>query len=269
MVSRSSLTEAGKGSGGEAKSTVSDYAIFVENLSKDYGDVRAVRDLTLRIPEREIFGLLGPNGSGKTTTINCLSGLIKPTGGALRVGGFDVQRETSRVREILGICPQETALFPYLSGRENIQLFGDLYAVPREQLKQNVTYVIEKVGLASDIDRRVSKYSGGMKRRISIAMALVQDPKILFLDEPTIGMDPQSRRAIWDFVSELKKRGKTILLTTHYMEEAEELCGIVGIMDQGSVIELGSPADLKSKYGARDLEQVFLQLTGRRIWEGA
>jgi ABC-2 type transport system ATP-binding protein len=245
------------------------YAIVLENFTKDYGDVKAVNDLTLRIPEGEIFGLLGPNGSGKTTTINCLSGLADPTLGHLKVGGFDVQKETSSERGILGICPQETALYPFLSGEENIELFGELYSVPKEVLKRNVSYVIEKVGLTDDAHRRVSKYSGGMKRRVSIAMALVQDPKIVFLDEPTVGMDPQSRRAIWDFIVELKEKGKTILLTTHYMEEAEQLCDEVGIIDHGKLIEIGSPDALKSKYGVKDLEEVFIQLTGRRIREGA
>ena len=244
-------------------------AILIENFKKDYGDVKAVEGLTLRIPEGMIFGLLGPNGSGKTTTINCLSGLINPTSGLLKVGGYDVQKESGKVRQILGICPQETALYPYLSGKENIELFGDLYCVPKETLKKNVEYVIEKVGLSEEINRKVGKYSGGMKRRVSIAMALVQDPKIVFLDEPTVGMDPQSRRAIWDFVSELRSKGKTILLTTHYMEEAEALCEQVGVIDHGKLIELGSPRDLNSKYSVKNLEEVFIQLTGRKIREGA
>lgn len=246
-----------------------DYAIVLENFAKAYGDVKAVDGLSLRIREGEIFGLLGPNGSGKTTTINCLSGLIPPTEGSLQVGGFDVQKETAKVRRILGVCPQETALYPYLSGRENVELFGDLYCIPPEVLKHNVSEVMQKVGLEADADRRVDKYSGGMKRRVSIAMALVQDPKILFLDEPTIGMDPQSRRAVWDFIEELKERGKTVLLTTHYMEEAEQLCDEVGIIDHGKLIELGPPGALKSKYSAKDLEAVFIQLTGRKIREEA
>ncbi|MDG6905610.1 MAG: ABC transporter ATP-binding protein [Nitrososphaerota archaeon] len=246
-----------------------DYAIDVENFTKDFGDVKAVDGLTLKIPEGEIFGLLGPNGSGKTTTINCLSGLVEPTSGLLKVGGFNVQKESKHERKILGICPQETAFFPYLSGKENVELFGELYSVPREQLKRNVPFILEKVGLTDDAKRRVSKYSGGMKRRVSIAMALVQDPKIVFLDEPTVGMDPQSRRAIWDFVVELKEEGKTILLTTHYLEEAEQLCDEVGIIDQGKLIELGSPEALKEKYRVKDLEEVFIQLTGRKIRDGA
>jgi len=249
--------------------TASTAAIAIENLTKDYGDVRAVDGLTLEVSQAEVFGLLGPNGSGKTTTINCLTGLLKPTSGTIKVGGFDVQREGQRAREILGVSPQETAVFDCLTGRENVELFGSLHSVPKASLGARVDYAIEKVGLMDDAGRRVSKYSGGMKRRVSIAMALVTDPRIILLDEPTVGMDPQSRRAVWDFILELRDKGKTVLLTTHYMEEAEELCDKVGIIDHGRLIALGTPAELKAKYGARDLEDVFIQLTGRRIREGA
>lgn len=244
-------------------------AVVIEGLTKDYGDVRAVNDLTLSIPEAEVFGLLGPNGSGKTTTINCLTGLLKPTKGSIRVGGFDIQTEGPKARDILGVSPQETAVYSYLTGKENVRLFGELYSVPKKLLDARVDYVMEKVGLIEESGARVGKYSGGMKRRVSIAMALVRDPKIVLLDEPTVGMDPQSRRAVWDFIIELKDRGKTVVITTHYMEEAEELCDRVGIIDHGRLIALGPPAELKTKYGAKDLEDVFIQLTGRRIREGA
>jgi len=244
-------------------------AIEIENFTKEYGDIKAVDNLSLRIEEGEIFGMLGPNGSGKTTTINCLSGLVSPTAGVLKVEGLDVRRQSSKVREILGVCPQETALYPFLTGRENIELFGVLYSIPRHLLDHNVSYVVEKVGLTDDAGRRAGKYSGGMKRRVCIAMALVQDPKVVFLDEPTVGMDPQSRRSIWDFIMEMKDKGKTILLTTHYMEEADQLCDRVAIIDHGQLIELGTPEELRRKYNARDLEEIFLRLTGRRIREGA
>ncbi len=171
--------------------------------------------------------------------------------------------------KIMGVSPQETAVYGYLTGRENVRLFGELYSVPTSALGARVDYVLEKVGLMDDANRKVGKYSGGMKRRVSIAMALVTDPKIVLLDEPTVGMDPQARREVWDFILELKDKGKTIVLTTHYMEEAEELCDRVGVIDHGKLIALGSPDDLKAKYGARDLEDVFIQLTGRRIREGA
>ncbi len=244
-------------------------ALAVEGLTKDYGDVRAVDDLTLEIPEAQVFGLLGPNGSGKTTTINCVTGLLQPTKGRILVGGFDIRTEGGAARGIMGVSPQETAVFPYLTGKENVELFGTLYSVPKASLRPRVDYAMEKVGLTEEAGRKVAKYSGGMKRRVSIAMALVTDPRIVLLDEPTVGMDPQSRRAVWDFVLELKDKGKTIVLTTHYMEEAEELCDVVGIIDHGKLIALGTPADLRAKYGARDLEDVFIQLTGRRIREGS
>jgi len=245
------------------------FGVEIQGLTKQYKDVTALDNLSLEIVSGELFGLLGPNGSGKTTTINCLSGLVKPTKGKMKVAGFDVESEIQKVRAVLGVSPQETAVYSHLSGRENIELFGSLYSIPKDELKRNTEYLLEKVGLVEDAKRRVGRYSGGMKRRANLAMALVQDPKIAFLDEPTVTMDPQSRRAIWDFIRELKAKGKTIILTTHYMEEAEELCDRVGIIDHGKLIELGSPAELRSKYGAKTLEDVFIQLTGRGIREGA
>ena len=245
------------------------FGVDIQGLTKQYRDVAAVDNLNLGILSGELFGLLGPNGSGKTTTINCLSGLVKPTKGRMKVAGFDVATEIQKVRAVLGVSPQETAVYSHLSGKENIELFGSLYSIPKDELKRNTEYLLEKVGLVEDANRRVGRYSGGMKRRVNLAMALVQDPKIAFLDEPTVTMDPQSRRAIWDFIRELKAKGKTIILTTHYMEEAEELCDRVGIIDHGKLIELGSPAELRSKYSAKTLEDVFIQLTGRAIREGA
>ena len=238
------------------------FGIEIQGLTKQYKDVTAVDNLSLGIVSGELFGLLGPNGSGKTTTINCLNGLVKPTKGKMKVAGFDVESEIQKVREVLGVSPQETAVYPHLSGRENIELFGSLYSIPKEELKRNTKYLLEKVGLVEDAKRKVGRYSGGMKRRVNLAMALVQNPKVAFLDEPTVTMDPQSRRAIWDFIRELKAKGMTIILTTHYMEEAEELCDRVGIIDHGKLIELGSPVELRSKYGAKTLEDVFIQSYG-------
>lgn len=243
-------------------------AIQIDRLTKKYGEIVAVDSLDLVIDEGELFGLLGPNGSGKTTAINCLTGLTRMTSGTIRVAGLDIRNDLNAVRSMLGVSPQETAVYPHLTGRENIELFGSLYSVPRERLKERTDALIQKLGLTQDADRRVAKYSGGMKRRVSIAMALVQDPAIVFLDEPTVTMDPQSRRAMWDVIRQLKSEGKTTLLTTHYMEEAEELCDRVGVLDHGKLIELGSPGDLKAKHEARTLEDVFLKLTGRMIREG-
>ena len=195
--------------------------IEIVGLTKAYADVVALDGLDLSIAKGELFGLLGPNGSGKTTTINCLCGLVKPTKGSVRVAGFDALSETGKVRAIIGVSPQETAVYSHLTGRENIEFFGSLYSCPKDLLAKNAEALIQRLGLVADADRRVARYSGGTKRRVSIAMALVQDPEVVFLDEPTVTMDPQSRRAMWEVIKELKARGKTVVLTTHYIEEAE------------------------------------------------
>ncbi len=241
--------------------------ILIENLTKKFEDVTAVDSLFLEIEKGELFGLLGPNGAGKTTVIKTLCGLLKPTSGSIWVGGFDFQKEAAKVKELIGVCPQDTAAYPYLSGRENVELFGNLHAMPKQKLKKNTEELLEKMSLSEDAGKRLGKYSGGMKRRINLIMALVHDPEIAFLDEPTVAMDPQSRHAVWDFIRELKERGKTIILTTHYMEEAEELCDRIGIIDHGKLIALGSPKQLRDKFKAKDLEEVFIGLTGRKIRE--
>ena len=243
-------------------------AIVIDKLTKEFEDVVAVDELSIEVEKGELFGLLGPNGAGKTTIINVLCGLLEPTGGSASVGGYDVQKESQKVKELIGVCTQETAVYPYLTGRENVELFGNLHAMPKEKLKKNTDELLEKLGLAEDAERRVGKYSGGMRRRINLIMALVNDPEIAFLDEPTVAMDPQSRHAVWDFIIGLKNQGKTVILTTHYMEEAEQLCDRVGIIDHGKLIALGSPEQLKKKFGAKNLEEVFIGLTGRRIREG-
>jgi ABC-2 type transport system ATP-binding protein len=241
--------------------------IVIENLTKKFEDVTAVDGLSLKIGKGELFGLLGPNGAGKTTALKVLCGLLEPSSGSAHVGGYDVRKDASKVKELIGVCPQDTAAYSFLSGRENVELFGNLHAMPKEKLRKNTDGLLEKMSLADDANRRFGKYSGGMKRRINLIMALVHDPDIAFLDEPTVAMDPQSRHAVWDFIRELKNRGKTIILTTHYMEEAEELCDRVGIIDHGKLIALGSPKQLKDKFKAKDLEEVFIGLTGRKIRE--
>jgi len=243
-------------------------AIVLENLTKKFEDVTAVDGLSLQIEKGELFGLLGPNGAGKTTIIKILCGLLEPTNGTATVGGYDVQRDSAKMKELIGVCPQDTAAYPYLTGMENVEFFGNLYAMSKAKLKENAKKLLDKMSLSQDAGRRVRKYSGGMKRRINLIMALIHDPEIAFLDEPTVAMDPQSRHAVWDFIRDLEKQGKTIILTTHYMEEAEELCGRVGIVDHGKLIALGSPKELMNENDAKDLEDVFIKLTGRRIREG-
>jgi ABC-2 type transport system ATP-binding protein len=242
-------------------------AVVVERLTKNYEDITALEDLSLQIEKGELFGLLGPNGAGKTTTINILCGLTKPTSGTAKVGGFDVQKETEKVKELIGVCPQETAIYPYLTGAENVELFGNLHSMTKRDTETRRNMLLERLGLTQDAKRRAEKYSGGMKRRLSLILALIHDPEIAFLDEPTVAMDPQSRHAVWDFIKELKIQGKTIILTTHYMEEAEALCDRVGIIDHGKLIALGNPKDLISRDGVKNLEEVFINLTGRRIRE--
>jgi len=242
-------------------------AITIDNLTVKFEDVIALDGLSLNVEKGELYGLLGPNGAGKTTAINVLCGLLEPTDGSVRVGGYDVQKNPDKVKELIGFCPQETAIYPYLTGRENVELFGNLHLMPKEKLKKNTEEFLEKMGLTQDSTRRVGKYSGGMKRRINLIMGLIHDPEIAFLDEPTVAMDPQSRHSVWDFIKELKSKNKTVILTTHYMEEAEELCDRVGIIDYGKLIALGSPRELMDKYKEKNLEDVFIQLTGRRIRE--
>lgn len=247
---------------------MTDAAIEVKDLGKRFGETVALRGLNLQVARGELFGLLGPNGAGKSTTINILCGLLAPTSGSARVGGHDLPKETRAVKEIIGVCPQEFGVFPFLTGRENVLLFGDLAGVSKKVLKARADDLLKRMGLDGEADRRVKGYSGGMKRRISVVTALIGDPEIAFLDEPTTGLDPQSRRAVWDFIRSLKQRQRTVVLTTHYMEEAEVLCDRVAIIDQGRLIALGTPAELKTAHGAKDLEEVFLLLTGRRIREG-
>ena len=246
---------------------MSESAIVTQNLTKRFESLTAVDDLDLEIGWGELFGLLGPNGAGKTTTINMLCTLLDPTQGSARVGGHDVVSEPDKVREVIGVCPQEPAYYDYLTGRENIELFGALHSIPKDELKKRVESLIEKIGMEDHADRKAGKYSGGMIRRVSTAMALINDPKIALLDEPTVAMDPTARREIWDFIKSLKAQGKAIILTTHYMEEAEELCDRVGIIDEGKLIALGSPDELKQQHGAENLEEVFLKLTGKKLKE--
>ena len=245
------------------------YSIELQNLTKRFGDKTAVDDLTLTINDGELFGLLGPNGAGKTVTIKTLCGLIKPTSGTARINGFDATREADKVHRIIGLCPQEPAYFSYLTGRENIEIFGTFQGVHPKLLRERTTQLIDAVGLSADANRRASKYSGGMVRRVSLAMALIHDPAVAFLDEPTVAMDPQSRHATWDIIRDLKKRGKTVVLTSHYIEEVDALADRVGIIDNGKLIALGTPDELKQKHNATSLEDVFIAMTGRNIREAA
>jgi ABC-2 type transport system ATP-binding protein len=224
----------------------------VKNLSKKYGDFAAVKGISFEISEGEVFSLLGPNGAGKTTTISMLSTLFTPTGGEATIGGRSVTKEPMAVRNLIGVVPQELAVYDELTGRENLIFWGQMYGLAGKALRRRVDEVLEQIGLTDKAKQRVKTYSGGMKRRVNIGVGLLHKPRLLFMDEPTVGIDPQSRRAILDSVKDLNRQGMTVLYTTHYMEEAQELSNRVGIIDHGELIALGTQAELTRQVGEND-----------------
>lgn len=222
------------------------------NLVKKYGDLSAVDDVSFSIQEGEIFSLLGPNGAGKTTTISMLSTLIEPSSGDAFIDGRSIRAEPYAVRSLIGVVPQELALYDDLTARENLSFWGKMYGLSGKPLNARIDAVLEQIGLAERAKERVKTYSGGMKRRVNIGVGLLHQPKLLFMDEPTVGIDPQSRRAILDSVKELNRQGMSVLYTTHYMEEAQELSHRVGIIDHGKLIALGTQAELTRQVGEMD-----------------
>ena len=243
--------------------------LIASGLRKSFGDMTAVDGVDFSIREGEIFGLLGPNGAGKTTTIRMLSTVLRADGGDVTIGGNSVSADADEVRKIIGVCPQELALYPELSANDNLIFFGRMAGLGGRDAKNAARENLEKVGLADRAKDKVDDFSGGMKRRVNIAIALMSRPKMLFLDEPTVGIDPQSRNHIFDTVESLRDDdGMTILYTTHYMEEADRLCDRIGVIDYGRLIALGSARELKARLGDPDqvtLESVFLHLTGRSL----
>jgi len=235
--------------------------IVVQGLRKQFDPPRgpvAADDLSFDIREGEIFSLLGPNGAGKTTTISMLSCLLRPDVGDARVGGFSVTREPEKVKELIGVVPQDVALYEDLTGRENLLFWGRMYGLKGPRLTQRVDEVLELIGLVDRQKDRLGKYSGGMKRRVNIGAALLHNPRFLYLDEPTVGIDPQSRRSILDGVKDFKAAGVTVLYTTHYMEEAQELSDRIGILDKGKMIALGTQDELVHLVGEHTRIEVTL-----------
>jgi ABC-2 type transport system ATP-binding protein len=228
--------------------------IQIADIRKTFGDTVAVDGLSLEIEAGEVFGLLGPNGAGKSTTIGMIVGLLRPDSGSVRVDGADPAVPATRSR--LGVAPQALAIYDELSARENIEFFGSLYGLDRKARSSSAAELLELVGLTDRAGERVKGYSGGMKRRINLACALVHEPEVVLLDEPTAGVDPQSRNAIFEIVRELSGRGKTIVYTTHYMEEAQKLCDRVGVIDKGSLLALGSVDDLIASHGGESVVRV-------------
>jgi ABC-2 type transport system ATP-binding protein len=218
--------------------------IEVEKLVKKYGERVAVNEVSFSVQEGEIFGLLGPNGAGKTTTISILATLLPPDGGKVIIGGYDLAREANKIKPLIGFVPQELALYPTLSAWDNLAFFGRIYGLRGNVLKERIATALDMVGLRERAGDAVRTFSGGMKRRLNIAASLLHRPRILFLDEPTVGVDPQSRNFIFEHIEQLKAEGMTIIYTTHYMEEAERLCDRVAIMDEGRILALDTPKGL-------------------------
>ena len=224
--------------------------IKIRNLTKRYGDLVAVDNISLEIGKNEIFGLLGPNGAGKTTVIHMLATLLKPTAGTAVVNGYDIIAEPSKVRSSIGIVFQAPSSDDMLTGYENLKIHAFLYGVPSHEREQRIQSVLELVGLAERQNDQVKKYSGGMRRRLEIARGLLHRPTVMFLDEPTLGLDPGSRGMMWEYIKKLvKEEEMTLILTTHYMEEADHLCNRIGIIDEGKIISLDTPSNLKKSVG--------------------
>ncbi|HLG77703.1 MAG TPA: ATP-binding cassette domain-containing protein [Ktedonobacteraceae bacterium] len=224
-------------------------AIELYYLVKMFGAFCAIDHLSLTVRQGEIFGLLGPNGSGKTTTVNIIAGLLQPTSGMVRIFGHDILESTDQVRRLLGVVPQETSLYEELSAWDNLEFHYDLFGLPSKQKCARISAILELVQLVDRKHARVGTFSGGMKRRLALGRALLHDPQLLYLDEPTLGVDVQSRNALWTHIRSLRDAGKTVLLTTNYMEEAQALCNRVAILDHGLLIAIDSPEHLRQHYG--------------------
>ena len=245
-------------------------AVEARGLVKHYDDVEAVRGVDLRVPAGQVFGFLGPNGAGKSTTVRMLTTLLTITAGEARVGGIDVQSDPDGVRRRIGVALQEAGLDPRQTGRELLELQGRLFGLGAAEAVDRARELLALVELEDAADRRIKGYSGGMKRRLDLASALVNEPEVLFLDEPTTGLDPASRVTVWDEVRRINARGTTVFLTTQYLEEADQLCDMLAIIDGGRIVREGTPADLKAglrsrwgRDGEPTLDDVFLDATGR------
>lgn len=242
--------------------------IEAENLTKKYGDRTVVDHITLKVEKGEIFAFLGPNGAGKTTTIKMLTTLLNPTEGKVVLNGFDTEKDADKVRTSFGIVFQDPSLDTELTAYENMEIHAVLYGVPKEVYTSRTEELLKLVELDDRRNDLVKNFSGGMKRRLEIARGLLHHPKVLFLDEPTLGLDPQTRNLLWNYIKELNsKEGITVFLTTHYMEEADKMSNRIAVIDHGKIIDTGSSKELKERTGTNTLEEAFLKLTGSAIRE--
>jgi ABC-2 type transport system ATP-binding protein len=223
--------------------------IIAEQLARHFGDVKAVDGIDLTVNQGEIFGFLGPNGAGKSTAVRMLTTLLRPTSGTARVAGFDVVKQADEVRRNIGVALQDAAIDPLMTGNELLELQAVLYGIASNKMKERAGELLERVGLTAAADRRVSTYSGGMRRRLDLALSLIHQPAVLFLDEPTTGLDPMSRLTLWEEVRRLNREGTTVMLTTQYLEEADQLADRIAIIDHGKIVREGKPSDLKRTVG--------------------
>ncbi|MEI8023410.1 MAG: ATP-binding cassette domain-containing protein [Actinomycetota bacterium] len=227
--------------------------IIAEDLVRHFGDVQAVKGINLEVKAGEIFGFLGPNGAGKSTVVRMLTTLLRPTSGTAHVAGFEVVKDADKVRRSIGVALQDAAIDPLMTGAELLALQAVLYGIPSAMMKKRADELLERVGLTAAASRRVSTYSGGMRRRLDLALSLIHQPTVLFLDEPTTGLDPMSRLTLWEEVRRLNKEGTTVMLTTQYLEEADQLADRIAIIDHGRIVREGKPVDLKASVGAPTL----------------
>lgn len=235
------------------KNTNHDIAIETHDLKKHYGDVKAVDGINIKIRKGALFGFLGPNGAGKTTTISMLSTILKPTSGTATILGHDLRKDATNIRNLIGVCPQELVLYDRLTAKENIHLIANMHGMSKKDYKERTDDLLGKMNLLDRGDDLVKTYSGGMKRRVNVLMAVIHEPELIFFDEPSAGLDPQSRRVVWDFIKDFQERECTIILTTHNMEEADDLSDELVIIDQGKVIANGTPSELKGILGEGDV----------------
>lgn len=242
--------------------------IQINQLSKKYKDAEtfSLVDFSLAVNEGQIFGLLGPNGAGKTTLISMLCGLIKPTSGSFSINNLTYAKNSNQIKKIIGVVPQEYAMYPTLTARENLMYFGSMYGLKGDNLKEKVIESLDFLGLLKFADKRIETFSGGMKRRVNLIAGILHNPKILFLDEPTVGVDVQSKNAIIDYLKQLNKKGTTIIYTSHHLSEAEDFCTDIAIIDRGQLYAQGTPESLISTTpNANNLEDVFISLTGKEL----
>ena len=243
--------------------------IEVKNLVKVFHSrgrtITAVNDVSFDVYKGEIFGMIGPNGAGKSTTFSMLTTLLKPSSGSITVAGFDVEKQDNKIRPLIGIVPQKLSLYPLLTARENLEFMGNLYNIPKKVLEDEIDYYLKLVGLEASSDRYTGGFSGGMKQHLSVIAAILHDPQILFWDEPSTGLDPQTRNVIWKLGRKFNDEGRTLVFTTHYMEEADNLCDRVAVMDSGKMVALDDPERLKETTGSTNFEEVFVHFTGEQV----